>query len=121
MACPRYWSDWFWKRAGGRSGYPADIAYAATCALYVYVEEVADLTPGSAAALCRTRVRLWQSDCSCRGAACMDASSSARVEAAILVEKSDDEAEKRFTIAHEVTLHPGSEATPRARVGQAGA
>lgn len=101
MAWPRYWSDWFWKRAGGRSGYPADIAYAAMCALYVYVEEVADLTPASAAAHVGPG-GLWQSDCvdGRRLHGCVIVGQGG---GAILVEKSDDEAEKRFTIAHEVS------------------
>ena len=100
MAWPRYWSDWFWKRAGGRSGYPADITYAATCALYVYVDEIADLTPGSAAAHVGLG-RLWRSDCVDRRRlhGCVIVGQGG---AAILVEKGDDEAQKRFTIAHEV-------------------
>ena len=100
MTWTQYWSDWFWKRAGGRSGYPADIAYAVMCALDVYVDEVANLTPASAAARIG-RGGLWQSDGvyerGLRGCVIVG-----QAGAAILVEKSDDEAEKRFTIAHEV-------------------
>lgn len=101
MVSVRYWSDWFWKRAGGRFDYPADIAYAATCALDVYVDEVAGLTPVSAAAhIGREEL------CPLGGAderslhGCVIVSRSG---AAVLVEKCDDEAEKRFTIAHEVS------------------
>ena len=101
MAWPRYWSDWFWKRAGGRSGFPADISYAATCALDVYVDEVANLTPVSAAAYVG-REGPWLLDRaeerSLHGCVIVSRSGGA-----ILVEKSDDEAEKRFTIAHEVS------------------
>ena len=101
MAWPQYWSDWFWKRAGGRSGYPANIAYAATCALEVYVDEIADLTPASAVAHVG-RGGLWKIDGvderSLHGCVIVGPSGGA-----VLVEKSDDEAEKRFTIAHEVS------------------
>ncbi len=101
MDSVRYWSDWFWKRAGGRFDYPADIAYAVTCALDVYVDEVAGLTPVSAAAHVG-RKGLWLLDGvderSLHGCVIVG-----RSGAAILVEKSDDEAEKRFTIAHEVS------------------
>ena len=101
MASVRYWSDWFWKRVGGRFDYPADIAYAATCALDVYVDEVAGLTPVSAAAhIGRGGPRLpdGADERSLHGCVIVG-----RSGAAILVEKSDDEAEKRFTIAHEVS------------------
>ena len=101
MASVQYLSDWFWTRAGGWFDHPADIAYAATCALDVYVDEVAGLTPVSAAAHIG-RGRLWIPDGvderSLHG--CVIASRSGGT---ILVEKNDDEAEKRFTIAHEVS------------------
>ena len=91
MASIRYWSDWFWKRAGGRFDYPADIAYAATCALYVYVDEVAELTPVSAAAHVG-REELWLLDGADERSlhGCVIVGQSGAV---ILVEKSDDEAE----------------------------
>lgn len=101
MASVRYWSDWFWKRAGGRFDYPVDIAYAATCALDVYVDQVAGLTTVSAAAHIGCG-GLWSLDGaeerSLHGCVVVGRSGGA-----ILVEKSDDEAEKRFTIAHEVS------------------
>ena len=101
MISVRYWSDWFWRRAGGRFSYPADIAYAAMCALDVYVEEVAGLTPVRAAAYVG-REGLWILDGaderSLHGCVIIG-----RSGAAILVEKNEDEAEKRFTVAHEVS------------------
>ena len=101
MASVRYWSDWFWKRAGGRLDYPADIAYAATCALDVYVDEVAGLTPVSAAAHIGREGLCIPNEADERSLhGCVIVGRSGGV---ILVEKSDYEPEKRFTIAHEVS------------------
>ena len=101
MASVRYWSDWFWKRAGGRFDHPADIAYAVMCALDVYVDKVPCLTLVSAAAH-TGREGLWLPDGaderSLHGCVIVGRSGGA-----ILVEESDDEAERRFTIAHEVS------------------
>lgn len=95
----RYWADWFWKRAGGRSGLPADIAYAAMCALEVYVEEVEDLTTVTAASRMQgAGIRVPDGVSGRRVHGCLVVG---RRGAAILVEKNDDAAQKRFTIAHE--------------------
>ena len=101
MGSFRYWSDWFWKRAGGRFDYSVGIAYAATCALDVYVDEVAGLTPVSAAAHIG-RGKHWVPDGTDERSlhGCVIVGRSGGV---ILVEKSDSEAEKRFTVAHEVS------------------
>ena len=95
----RYWADWFWKRAGGRPDFPADIGYAAMCALEVYVEEVGDLTTFTAASRIEgVGIRIPDGNSERRIHGCLVVG---RRGAAILVEKSDDAAQKRFTIAHE--------------------
>ena len=94
-----YWADWFWKRAGGRSGFPIDIGYAAMSALEVYVEEMADLTTGAAASRnvgIGSRVPEKIDERRIHGCLIVG-----RSGAAILVERNDNEKEKRFTIAHE--------------------
>lgn len=95
----RYWADWFWKRAGGRSDFPIDIGYAAMCALEVYVEEVADLTTD--AAVYRSGHFNTHSPENIGERRIHGCLIVGRSGAAILVEKNDDEAQKRFTIAHE--------------------
>ena len=95
-----YWAGWFWRRAGGRKGFPADIGYAAMSALEVYVEEVEGLTTLTAASYAGgagVRNAVGVSERGLRGCVVVG-----RQGAAILVERSDSEAEKRFTIAHEV-------------------
>ena len=96
----QHWADWFWKRAGRRSEYPVNIGYAAMSALEVYVEEVAGLTTHAAVFHVRRA-----------GISCAISHDESRLHgcvvvgrrgAVILVEKNDDEAQKRFTIAHEV-------------------
>ncbi len=95
----RYWADWFWKRAGGKLGSPVDIGYAAMCALEVYVEEVSDLTTVTAASRMQgAGIRVPDGVSERRVQGCL---AVGRRGAAILVEKNDDEAQKRFTIAHE--------------------
>ena len=95
----RYWADWFWKRAGGRFDFPADIGYAAMSALEVYVEEVADLTTGTAVSRSkRSNAQRHENIGERRIRGCLIVGRSG---AAILVEMNDDEAQKRFTIAHE--------------------
>ncbi len=99
-ASMEYWANWFWKRAGGRCGCPANIRYAVMCALEVYVEEVSGLTTSTASRI------------SAGAYGIRDAMGSVERElhgcivvnqrgAVILVEENDDEAQKRFTIAHE--------------------
>jgi len=98
-ASTRYWADWFWKRAGGRPGFPVDISYAAMCALEVYVEEVDYLTVVTAASRIEG-VGIGPHD-GIGGRRIHGCLAVGRRGAAILVEKNDDEAQKRFTIAHE--------------------
>ena len=94
-----YWADWFWKRAGGRPGLPADIGYAAMCAIEVYIEEVSDLTTVTAASCIEgVGIRIPDVVSERRIHGCLVVG---RRGAAILVEKNDDAAQKRFTIAHE--------------------
>ena len=90
-----YWAGWFWERAGGRTGFPADIGYAAMSALEVYIEEVDGLTARAAAMRAG-----WDGevvDRALRGCVVVNPAG-----VGILVEEGDDEAQKRFTIAHEV-------------------
>ena len=95
----QYWADWFWRRASGPSGFPVDIQYAAMSALEVYVEEVEGLTTSNAFSRIQNPER-GESDqiAKRRLHGCIAVS---RKGAAILVEESDDEAQKRFTVAHE--------------------
>ena len=97
-----YWSDWFWECAGGRAGYPADIGYAALCALEVSVESVSGLTVCSAASYLRRRYGMpipdTRPDRRLRG--CIAVSPYGAV---IMVDADDGQAERRFTIAHEVS------------------
>lgn len=96
----KYWADWFWKRAGGRGGFPADIGYAAMSALEVYVEEVAGLTTG---AVDRRTVSIGSATPGSIGERALHGCLLVgRNGAAIFVEKNDGKLEKRFTIAHEV-------------------
>ena len=98
-ASTRYWGDWFWKRAGGKTDFPADIGYAAMCALEVYVEEVSDLTTVTAASRLKgVGIRVPDGVSERRIHGCLTVG---RRGAVILVERNDDEAQKRFTIAHE--------------------
>lgn len=99
----RYWADWFWKRAGGRSQYPADIGYAASCALAVAVHAAPGLTVRAAAArLSRFGVSLPSqfpsADRPLRG--CIAVGQSGAI---ILVDGDDSEDERRFTVTHEVS------------------
>ena len=95
----RYWANWFWKRAGGGPDFPADISYAAMCALEVYVEEVSDLTTVAAASRIEgVDIVIPDGVGERRIHGCL---AVGRRGAAILVEKNDDDAQKRFTIAHE--------------------
>ncbi|MYE54390.1 MAG: ImmA/IrrE family metallo-endopeptidase [Chloroflexi bacterium] len=95
----RYWADWFWKRAGGRPSLPADIGYAAMCALEVYVEQVDNLTTVTAASRIEgVGIRRPAGVSERRIHGCL---AVGRRGAAILVEESDNAAQKRFTIAHE--------------------
>ena len=89
-----YWADWFWERAGGRRGFPADIGYAVMSALEVYIEEVSGLTTRMAAS--RAGRGGVGAERALRGCVVVN-----RAGVGILVEKGDDEGEKRFTIAHE--------------------
>ena len=93
-ASDEYLATWFWKRAGGRQGFPADVGYAAMSALEVYIEEVANLT---------TRVAASRTgrDCEVVERALHGCIVVNRAGVGILLEKSDDEAQKRFTVAHE--------------------
>ena len=95
-----YWAGWFRRRVGGYSEYPVNIGYAAMSALEVYVEEVEGLTTLTAASYAG-RGGLWNtvgvSERGLRGCIVVG-----RRGATILVEGNDCEAEKRFTIAHEV-------------------
>lgn len=89
-----YWAGWFWERAGGRTGFPADIGYAAMSALEVYIEEVDGLTARAAAMRAG-----WDGevvDRALRGCIVVNPAG-----VGILVEAGDDEAQKRFTVAHE--------------------
>ena len=89
-----YWAGWFWERAGGRRGYPADIGYAAMSALEVYIEEVAGLTTRVAASRAGSGGDVVER--ALHGCIVVN-----RAGVGILVEKADDAAQKRFTIAHE--------------------
>lgn len=94
-----YWADWFWRQAGGRSDFPIDIGYATMSTLPVYVEEVEDLTTGTA--VLRSKqfdTQRHQNIGERRIHGCLIVGRSG---AAILVEMNDGEAQKRFTIAHE--------------------
>lgn len=95
----RYWADWFWERVDEGPVFPVDIGYAAMCALEVYVEEVADLTTD--AAVYRSGHFNDQSPENISERRIHGCLIVGRSGAAILVEKNDDEAQKRFTIAHE--------------------
>ncbi len=133
-----YWADWFWQRVGARPDFPVAIGYAAMCALEVHVEEVDNLTTITAASnLEGIRIHTPGSIDERRIHGCLAVN---RHGATILVEKSDDEAQKRFTIAHECAhfilavrahqehaacrlgydvsdvLHGRQEATPTARI-----
>ncbi len=99
----RYWADWFWNRAGGRPQYPADIGYAALCALEVSIMDIDGLTPGTAAThLARFGISiprpLTPADRPLRGCVAVGLRG-----AIILLETDDSENERRFTIAHEVS------------------
>lgn len=99
----RYWADWFWKLAGGRTQYPADIGYAASCALAVAVHAVPGLTVRAAVTrLPRFGVSLPSqfpsADRPLRGCIAVG-----RAGAVILVDGDDSEDERRFTVAHEVS------------------
>jgi len=96
-----YWANWFWKRAGGRPDPPVDIGYAATCALEVGIRPIDGLTPVTAADHLR-RV----------GIECADGVDERELHgciavgphgATILVEMRDDDAQRRFTITHELS------------------
>ncbi len=95
-----YWANWFWHHAGGRSSYPADIRYATTCALPVSVMEIADLTTSTAA----DYFELPQDEhIPSAGERNLHGCIAVRPRGAtILVEIHDEDAQKRFTIAHEV-------------------
>lgn len=95
----RYWADWFWKRVNDGPVFPVDIGYAAMCALEVYVEEVADLTTG--AAVSRSKHFNAQDHENIGERRIHGCLIVGRSGAAILVERNDNEREKRFTIAHE--------------------
>ena len=89
-----YWSDWFWERAGGRKGFPADIGYAVMAALEVYIEEVDGLTTVVAASYAGRSGEAVER--ALRGCILVN-----RAGGGILVEERDDDAQKRFTVAHE--------------------
>ena len=95
-----YWAAWFWKRAGERGGFPTNIEYAAMSALEVIIEEVDNLTVSTAASSFGEAKSLRSGsmrDRTLRG--CVVFSPNG---ATILVEANDDEAQRRFTVAHEV-------------------
>ena len=99
----RYWANWFWNRAGGRPQYPADIGYAALCALEVSIMDIGGLTSRTAAAcLARFGVSLpsplSSTDRHLRGCIAVGLRG-----AIILIEADDSDNERRFTIAHEVS------------------
>ena len=98
----RYWASWFWNRAGGRPQYPANIGYAASCALDAAIMDVGGLTPRTAAArLARLGISLPAAPASdnrpLRG--CVSVGPRGAI---ILIDADDSESERRFTIAHEV-------------------
>ena len=95
-----HWASWFWKRAGGRSAPPVDIGYAATCALAIGIRPINGLTTSTAMGHLENI-----------GFPCADGVDERELHgciavgprgAMILVEMRDDEAQRRFTIAHEV-------------------
>lgn len=96
-----YWANWFWKRAGGRPLPPVDIGYAATCALAIGIRPITGLTTSTAVG------HLESIGIECAGDVnehelhgCIAVGPRG---AMILVEMRDDEAQRRFTIAHEVS------------------
>lgn len=98
----RYWAAWFWKLAGGRTQYPADIGYAASCALAVAVHAAPGLTVRAAVARLphfgvSIPSQFPSADRPLRGCIAVG-----RVGAVILVDGDDSEDERRFTVAHEV-------------------
>ena len=96
-----YWASWFWRRAGGRSTHPVDIGYAATCALEVGIRSVAGLTMFTAVDhLRRVGVRCPESVSERKLHGCIAVGPRG---ATILVEMHDADAQRRFTIAHEVS------------------
>lgn len=96
-----YWADWFWKRAGGRSVPPVDIGYAAACALEVAVWPITGLTTRTAVEnLRRVGVRCSDTGDERELHGCIAIGPSGGL---ILVETRDGDAQKRFTIAHEVS------------------
>ena len=95
-----YWAAWFWKRAGGRKALPANIEYAAKSALEVSIEEVDGLTVSKAISLFRGAERSNRADMSERRLrGCVSVTPKGAI---IFVEERDDEAQRRFTVAHEV-------------------
>ena len=99
----RYWADWFWKLAGGRSQYPADIGYAASCALAVAVHAAPGLTIRAAVAcLPRFGVSLPNQLPSADRPLC-GYIAVGQAGAIILVDGDDSEDERRFTVAHEMS------------------
>ena len=99
----RYWADWFWKLAGGRPQYPADIGYAASCALAVAVHAAPGLSVRAAVTrLSRFGVSLPSqipsADRPLRGCIAVG-----QAGAVILVDADDEEDERSFTVAHEVS------------------
>lgn len=114
----RYWADWFWNRAGGRRDYPADIGYAAVCALEVSIMDIDGLTPRTAAArLARFGVSLPSpipsADRPLRG--CIAVGPRGAI---ILIDADDSESERRFTIAHEVSHYILEARAHRDRAGR---
>ena len=96
-----YWANWFWRRAGGRSTPPVDIGYAAVCALEVAVWPITGLTTRTAVDNLR-RVGITCSDIGDERElhGCVAIGPSGGL---ILVETRDSDAQKRFTIAHELS------------------
>ena len=99
----RYWADWFWNRAGGRPQYPADIGYAASCAIEVAIHAVPSLTVRNAARFAPIGVSSQNPSQSLTDDRPLHGCISIRPRGAIiLIDADDSESERRFTIAHEV-------------------
>ncbi len=97
-----YWAARFWKLAGGRGGFPTNIEYAAMSALEVRIEKVGNLTVSKAASgFGRAKALSSELTSERRLRGCVLVSGNG---ATILVEANDDEAQRRFTVAHE-TAH----------------
>ena len=97
-----FWSDWFWRRAGGRPGAPVDIGYAVTCALEVGIRPIAGLTTSTAIDHLR-RVGFTPSDSVADERELHGCIAIGPRGGLILVEMCDGDAQRRFTIAHEVS------------------